>query len=60
MPPPSPADVEEAKKKLAGSTAKFTKSQVVGRLRQIEGLYEEGLLTDAFASKRVAECTVQE
>lgn len=60
MPPPSPADVEEAKKKLAGSTAKFTKSQVTGRLRQIEDLYQEGLLTDAFTSKRVAECTVQE
>lgn len=60
MPPPAPADVEEAKKKLAGSTAKFTKTQVTGRLRQIETLYEEGLLTDAFTSKRVAECTAQE
>lgn len=60
MPPATPADVEEAKKKLAGATAKFTKNQVTGRLRQIEGLYVEGLLTDAFTSKRVAECTAQE
>lgn len=60
MPPATPADIEEAKKKLVGTTAKFTKSQVNGRLRQIEGLYVEGLLTDAFTSKRVAECTVHE
>lgn len=60
MPPASPADIAEAKKKLAGSTAKFTKSQVAGRLRQIETLYQEGLLTDGFTSKRVAECTAQD
>jgi len=60
MPPASPADIEEAKKKLAGSTAKFTKSQVAGRLRQIEILYEEGLLTDGFTSKRVAECAAHD
>lgn len=60
MPAPSPQDVAEAKKKAEGSAAKFTKSQVTGRLRQIETLYQEGLLTDAFASKRVAECTVIE
>jgi hypothetical protein len=60
MPPPSPQDLAEARKKIEGSTAKFTKTQVTGRLRQIEDLYQEGLLTDAFASKRVAECTVQE
>lgn len=60
MPPASPADIAEAKKKLAGSTAKFTKSQVAGRLRQIETLYQEGLLTEGFTSKRVAECTAQD
>lgn len=60
MPPASPQDVAEARKKAEGSPAKFTKNQVAGRLRQIESLYEEGLLTDAFASKRVAECTAQE
>lgn len=60
MPPATPADIEEAKKKLVGTTAKFTKSQVTGRLRQIEGLYVEGLLTDAFTSKRVAECAAHE
>ncbi len=60
MPPASPQDLAEAKKKLEGSTAKFTKGQVAGRLRQINDLYQEGLLTDAFTSKRVAECEAQE
>ena len=60
IPPASPQDLAEAKTKAATSTGKFTKNQVTGRLRQIESLYEEGLLTDAFASKRVAECMVLE
>lgn len=60
MPEPRPEDVEEAKKKLAGAAAKFSKKQVAGRLRQIERLYQEDLLTNAFTSKRLAECTVLE
>jgi hypothetical protein len=35
---------------------KFTKQQIVGRLRQLKLLYEEGLLTDDFYLVRVAEC----
>ncbi len=35
---------------------KFTKQQVVSRLRQLKLLYEEGLLTDDFYLDRVAEC----
>jgi hypothetical protein len=35
---------------------KFTKQQVAGRLRQIELLYEDGLITDAFHDEKVAEC----
>jgi hypothetical protein len=35
---------------------KFTKQQIVGRLRQLKLLYEEGLLTDSFYAERVAEC----
>lgn len=35
---------------------KFTKQQVVSRLRQLKLLYEEGLLTDEFYLDRVAEC----
>jgi hypothetical protein len=44
-----------------GSTAakpKFTKQQIVGRLRQLKLLYEEGLFTDDFYDAKVAECEV--
>ena len=35
---------------------KFTKQQIVGRLRQLKLLYEEGYLRDDFYLARVAEC----
>jgi hypothetical protein len=35
---------------------KFSKQQIVGRLRQLKLLYEEGLLTDDFYDERVTEC----
>jgi hypothetical protein len=35
---------------------KFTKQQVAGRLRQLKGLFDEGLLTDDFYDDKVAEC----
>jgi hypothetical protein len=35
---------------------KFTKQQVVGRLRQLKILFEDGLLTDEFYDRKVAEC----
>ncbi|NUQ64115.1 MAG: PPC domain-containing protein [Pirellulales bacterium] len=54
---------EEAIKKKAEAvtakspeTAKFTKRQVEGRLRQLKALYEEGLLTDEFYEDKAAEC----
>ena len=34
----------------------FTKGQVTGRLRQLKSLFEEGLLTDDFYARKVAEC----
>jgi hypothetical protein len=40
----------------APAKPKFTKQQIVGRLRQLKLLYEEGLLTDDFYDERVAEC----
>lgn len=40
---------------LAGKP-KFTKQQVEQRLRQLKYLYEEGLLTDEFYNRKVAEC----
>jgi len=35
---------------------KFTKQQVAGRLRQLKLLFEEGLLTEDFYVRKVAEC----
>lgn len=46
-------------KKVAEKKAeppKFNKRQVAGRLRQLNALYQEWLLTDAFYSLKVAEC----
>ncbi len=43
--------------KVAPATPpKFTKQQIVGRLRQLKLLYEEGYLRDDFYLARVAEC----
>lgn len=52
---------ESSSSAVAGAAAtppkpKFSKQQIVGRLRQLKLLYEEGLLTDAFYLDRVAEC----
>jgi len=35
---------------------KFTKKQVAGRLRQLQLLFDEGLLTDEFYNEMVLEC----
>ncbi len=35
---------------------KFTKQQIAGRLRDLRLLFEEGLLTEAFYARKVAEC----
>jgi hypothetical protein len=55
-----PAPVEATPPAPSADTAavkpKFTKKQVAGRLRQLKLLYEEGLLTDDFYDKKVAEC----
>jgi hypothetical protein len=40
----------------AAGKPKFTKQQVAGRLRQIKLLFEDGLLTDDFYARKVAEC----
>ncbi len=54
LPPPDPETLAATK----ASETKFTESQIAGRMRQIDQLYQEELLTDAFAAKRIAECTV--
>ncbi len=35
---------------------KFTKQQVAGLLRQIRLLHQDGLITDAFRDRKIAEC----
>jgi hypothetical protein len=40
----------------ASDKPRFTKQQIAGRLRQLEVLYQEGLLTADFYDKKVAEC----
>jgi hypothetical protein len=40
----------------AATPPKFTKQMVAGRLRQLKVLYEDGLLTDEFYLRKVAEC----
>jgi hypothetical protein len=40
----------------AAGKPKFTKQQVAGRLRQLKLLFEEGLITEDFHDRKVAEC----
>lgn len=40
----------------AATPPKFTRQMVAGRLRQLKILYEDGLLTDEFYLRKVAEC----
>jgi hypothetical protein len=42
----------------ATNSPKFTKQQVAGRLKQLQRLFEEGLLTDDFYDQKIAECKV--
>ena len=65
----SPASASAATKPTSASSATrptttsgpakptFTKQQVAGLLRQLKYLYGEGLLTDDFYDRKVAECT---
>lgn len=39
-----------------GAKAKFTPQQVEGRLRQLDLLFKEGLISEAFYKEKVAEC----
>jgi len=56
--PPELTDEQMAElaPKNSEATAKFTKRQVAGRLRQLRNLYQEWLITDEFYLKKVAEC----
>ena len=57
-PPPRRSDKAAAPPlcRPAAAKAKFTKQQVAARLRQIKLLFEEGLLTEDFYDRKVAEC----
>jgi hypothetical protein len=54
--PPAAATKTPAAGNAATPGKKFTKQQVASHLRQLKFLYEEGLLTDAFYDRKVAEC----
>lgn len=63
--PSSSSSSSSTEKKPDSTTAtppagksKFTKSQVAGRLRQLDLLYGDGLLTEEFHRMKVAECEV--
>lgn len=54
LPPPDPKTLAATK----AAAPKFTENQIAGRMKQIDQLYQEGLLTDGFAAKRIAEITL--
>jgi len=60
VPPPISPELQAKAKadaaNLSAKNQKFTKNQVAGRLRQLKSLFEDGLLTDDFYNRRVAEC----
>jgi hypothetical protein len=60
-PSPEPKPATQAKPATeTGPKPKFTKQQVVGRLRELKLLFEENLITDEFYDEKVQECeTVQ-
>jgi len=62
-PPPAPPVIAVAATNAPAGTntaalakPKFTKSQITRRLRELQRLYEEDLLTDAFYHDKVDEC----
>jgi len=55
-PPPVEAKTPVAPPDKPPEKSKFTKQQVAQRVRQIKFLYEEGLITDAFHDRKMAEC----
>jgi len=55
-PAPSKPPAETKAPAAPAGKAKFTKQQVASRLRELKALFEDGLLTDDFYNRRVAEC----
>jgi arabinan endo-1,5-alpha-L-arabinosidase len=54
----SPDEIKAMVGVVSQATAKpkFTKGQVLGRIRQLKSLHDEGLLTDEFYKAKLAEC----
>ncbi len=59
-PPTRPRPPKLELKELPTEPPKFTQKQVAGRLRQLDLLFDEWLLTDDFYNLKVAECEVLE
>ena len=57
-PAPTPSETKPPAAAVDPKTGKpkFTKQQVAGRLRQLKLLFEDGLLTEDFYDRKVAEC----
>jgi hypothetical protein len=56
FPPPVEPTPETAAVNPPKAKVKFTKKQVANHVRQIKQLFEEGLLTDEFTGRKIAEC----
>ena len=56
-PPPAPeTNATLVLSNSAPGKPKFTQQQIAGRLRELKLLFEDGLLTDDFYDRKVAEC----
>ena len=56
VPDPKAGQERIAEARAQKEPSQFTRRQVAGRLRQLNGLYQEWLLTDEFYNVKVAEC----
>jgi hypothetical protein len=55
-PPSNPTPASTNAAAATDSKSKFTPQQINARLRQLRLLHDEGLLTDEFHQRKVAEC----
>jgi len=55
-PPLPPPALTGASPDTPAGKPKFTKQQIANRLRELKRLFEEGLLTENFYARKVAEC----
>ncbi|MFB3890929.1 MAG: PPC domain-containing protein [Phycisphaerae bacterium] len=66
VPPPRPVQTRPASTQTRPAPAsgaakpRFSKREVAGLIRQLKWLYEEGLITDGFYGRKMAECEAAE